>query len=72
MRKVYAIQLIICNSHVLQAKSELWNVPKMFPISPEKKRNEKNGWNFATIYCGFEINRNPYIVVRIENRLYML
>lgn len=38
----------------------------MFPISPEKRRNEKNGWNFATIYWGFETNMIPYIVVRIE------
>lgn len=38
----------------------------MFLISLEKKRNENNGWNGTTIYCGFETNRNPYIVVRIE------
>lgn len=51
---------------VFQALPGFGSVPKMFPISPGKKRNEKNGWNFATIYCGFETNRIPYIVVRIE------
>ena len=38
----------------------------MFLISLGKKRNENNGWNNTTIYCGFETNWNPYIVVCIE------
>ena len=38
----------------------------MFPISSKKQRNENNGWNCTTIYCGFETRENLYIVIHLE------